>query len=407
MADTAWITVADYPTQPNAHDLLAFFGVPPDPESELDENINRKRRFWHKAAQTAPPEGRQRALAVKEAIKEAAAALKRGGDAHGGRSGSTAPAEPVVVRDPKTIDELWQIIQRLIFRQRYGEAVDVAKAGAEKWPEEREPFLAYAWTVQMALAQGGVAVPPSSVDQAIDVLERVMRTTADGRMYRILIGLLQSAGRVDEALRKSYEAEKVLVPFPADMLGLRVALQARSGDIDSAMVTAVAAVHGSPNDDGIRGECVDALLQFAVDEILPVASDEEQRIYGRLVRVAAWCARGVPDLEDRVRLHRLWAANCAQRVFAGNWALRSFVAIVSGFLLLPVYNKVSSRPSWQVLNDGPHTTGRVKRRRLKNVAFYQVASSPHVQEVHRDVSGRFSWTHESGRWPELAKLLED
>jgi hypothetical protein len=406
LAQAAWLTIEDYPSRPTPTDLLSFFGIPPDPESKLDDNINRKRRHWHRLAQTAPPEGRRLAEAVKSAIAEAANALKRGAAAAGGGpAASQSPVDASAFHDPKTVDELWRVIQRLLFRQRYADAIECARVAARKWPNSTEPFVAYAWVVNTALAQGDHGLPTNSVDQAIRVMERVMQVSAGGREYRIIIGLLQTAGRIDEALERSYQAEDALQPFPADMLGLRVGLQARAGDIDAAMVTAVVAVHGHPSDDGIRGECVDALLGFALQRLLPVSSPESALAYGRLVRVAAWCADGVPDLEDRVRMHRLWAANCAQKVFAGNVALRSFVAIISGFLLLPVYNSASSRPSWQVLQDGPVTIGRAKTRRMKNFAFYQVASSPYVKAVHEDAAGKFSWVHESGRWPDLEALV--
>jgi hypothetical protein len=403
MTATAWLTTADYPPRPSHNDLLSFFGIPPDPPENLDDNIGKKRRYWHKAAQTAPPDGRERALAISQAIKEATNALKRGGEAQGGTT-SAGGADDTYTLEPKTLDELWRVIQRLIFRQRFKEAVACANAGSAKWPQSAEPLVAFAWTVQMALTQGSTEVAPGTVNEAIKVLGGVLRGRADAREYRIMIGLLQGAGRDADALATSYAAEKVLRPFPPDMLGTRVVLLARFGDTDTAMVTAAAAVHRNPNDDGVRGECVDALLRFALEKLMPVSSPELAAAYARLVNVAAWCAQGVPDLEDRVRLHRLWAVNCGQKVFAGNPAMRSFVAIISGFLLLPVYNMASSRPSWQILLEGPSTKTRAKRRTTQNAAFYQVASSPHVQAVHDTIGVRFSWVN-AGHWPELETLL--
>lgn len=406
MAQTTWLTISDYPARPTPNDLMAFFGIPPDPESQLDENISKKRRHWHRLAQTAPPEGRQLALAVKTAIAEAANALKRGAEAHGGGNGQReAPVDPSAFNDPKTVEELWRVIQRLIFRQRYADAIECARNAAKKWPNNTEPFVAFGFTVNAAVSQGGTDLAPATIDQAINVMERVMKVSGTAREYRIIIGLLQAVGRIQEALEWSDQAEETLSPFPPDMLGLRVGLEARAGQINCAMVTAVEAVHGNPSDDGIRGECVDALLNFALEKLLPVGSAEDALAYERLVRVAAWCADGVADLEDRVRLHRLWAANCAQKVFAGNPALRSFVAIISGFLLLPVYNSASSRPAWQILNDGPVADGRAKKRSMKNFAFYQVASSPYVKTIHQSATGQLSWVHESGRWPDLDALV--
>jgi hypothetical protein len=406
MAETAWMMVADYPVRPAEEDLLSFFGVPPDPVSQLDENISRKRRYWHKAAQTAPPEGRRRAEAIKEAIREASNALKRGGEASGGSTTTDGSVDPSILHDPKTVEELWRVIQRLIFRQRYDEAVDCAARAEKKWPSSVEPVVAFAWAVQMAIAQESTSVSGAATIKAIQGLEKVISSGGDAREYRIIAGLLDATGRTQEALARLNDAGRVLVPFPADMLGLRVTLLARSGDIDDAMVTAVAAVNERPSDDGIRGECVDALLQFALRSLLPVTSSEDATQYGRLVRVAAWCAKGVPDLEDRVRVHRLWAANCDQRVFAGNPALRSFVAIVSGFLLLPLYNYLRCRPSWQILNEGPIERGSAKRRKIRNFAFYQVASSPHVELAHRGARESFAWAPDPEAWPELSSLLD-
>jgi len=406
MTETTWLVIADYPARPSERDLLSFFGVPPDPASQLDENISRKRRYWHKAAQTAPAEGRRRAEAIKEAIREATNALKRGGEASGGGAKTDGSPDVSVRHDPKTLEELWRIIQSLIFRQRYQDAVECAARAEKKWPSSVEPVVAFAWTVQMGIAQEGTGIPAAAVAKAIQGLEGVISSGGDAREYRIIAGLLDSTGRTQEALSRLNDAARVVVPFPADMLGLRVTLLARVGDINDAMVTAVAAVNESPSDDGIRGECVDALLDFALSSLLPVTSAEDAVRYGRLVRVAAWCAKGVPDLEDRVRVHRLWAANCDQRVFSGNPALRSFVAIISGFLLLPVYNHVRCRPSWQILNEGPVGEGSPKRRRIRNFAFYQVASSPHVQLAHRGARENFPWAPDAEGWPELSSLLD-
>ena len=404
MAD-AWLTLQDYPQNPTHGDLLSFFGVPPDPEERLDENISKKRRYWSKAAQTAPLEGRNRANAIVQAIKEAASAIKRGSEASGGGTTSDRRVDPSAQHDPRTLEELWQIIQRLIYRQRFRDAVQCAQVGANKWPDSSEPLVAFAWSVQMGLADGSLEIPEKVVDRAIRAMQHAMAFQTGAREFRILIGLLQSAGRGGEALKESFKAETLISPFPADLLGTRVALQVRVGQIDQAMKTAARAVFRDPADDNIRAECVDALLQFAVDKLLPVASEESAMHYGRVIRVAAWCADGVPDLEDRVRLHRLWATNCNQRVFTGNVAFRSFAAIISGFLLLPLYNHMASKPTWEVLNLGPAVDGR--GRKQKNFAFYQVAASGHVQAVHEEIMTRFVWANQSGQWPELSSLIED
>jgi hypothetical protein len=71
-----------------------------------------------------------------------------------------------------------------------------------------------------------------------------------------------------------------------------------------------------------------------------------------MVDVAAWCSDGVPEAEDQVRVHRMWAANAGQRVFTGSWKLRSFLAVCTGFISLPIHNYVGSSPAWNVFSEG-------------------------------------------------------
>jgi len=94
-----------------------------------------------------------------------------------------------------------------------------------------------------------------------------------------------------------------------------------------------------------------------------------------MVDVAAWCSYGVPEAEDKVRVHRMWAANAGQRVFTGSWKLRSFLAVCTGFISLPIHNYVRSSPAWRVFSEG------LGKEEITE-SFAIVASPQYVQDAH-------------------------
>jgi hypothetical protein len=108
--------------------------------------------------------------------------------------------------------------------------------------------------------------------------------------------------------------------------------------------------------------------------MLPIRSAADLTRYSELIGVAAWCAYGVPEAEDRVRPYRMWAINAGKRVFVGSDRMRSFLAVITGFISLPVHNYLRSQPAWQVFNEG-------MGKELTD-AFFIVAAPAYVQRIH-------------------------
>jgi hypothetical protein len=98
-----------------------------------------------------------------------------------------------------------------------------------------------------------------------------------------------------------------------------------------------------------------------------------------MVDAAAWCSHGVPEAEDMVRVHRMWATNAGQRVFIGSWKLRSFFAVCTGFISLPIHNWMRSAPAWQVFIKGMQG---LQQQQPPTEAFIIVAGPQYVQRAH-------------------------
>jgi hypothetical protein len=62
-------------------------------------------------------------------------------------------------------------------------------------------------------------------------------------------------------------------------------------------------------------------------------------------------------------------------VFVGSWKLRSFLAVCTGFISLPIHNYLRSSPAWKVLSEG---LGKTEH----NDAFAIVASPQYVRRAH-------------------------
>jgi hypothetical protein len=166
----------------------------------------------------------------------------------------------------------------------------------------------------------------------------------------------------------------------ARLYAMRVRAALNLGRQDEAMTAAVRAVREATADSdvltAIRSETTDLLVSWLAQHLLPIRTTDALQHYVEMVDVAAWCSHGVPEAEDIVRTHRMWAANAGQRVFVGSWKLRSFLAVCSGFISLPVHNLVRSAPAWQVFAQGLDDDGK------RGQSFAIVAGPGYVQRAH-------------------------
>jgi hypothetical protein len=154
---------------------------------------------------------------------------------------------------------------------------------------------------------------------------------------------------------------------------------------DETMASAVRAVTRSGGAAAIRAQTADFLVDWAAS-MLPIKSDAELTRYTEMVDVAAWCSYGVPEAEDRVRAYRMWAVNAGKRVFVGSDRMRSFLAVLTGFISLPVHNFMRSKPAWRVFSEG-------QGKEEITDAFYIVAAPAYVQKIH-NVNLRLSFHRE-------------
>ena len=137
-------------------------------------------------------------------------------------------------------------------------------------------------------------------------------------------------------------------------------------------------------------------------ELLPLTTAAAVEQYQLVVATAAWIADGVPEAEDFVRVHRMWAANAGQPVFGGNWQWRAFFGLITLFIALPLINSSMAKPAWQILLAGP-ALGEQKRRKgavqSQNRAWFLVTRNAYIEPVHE--KSKLPWQQKPGQWPDV------
>lgn len=398
-----WRDTEDYAAEPTPRDLEEFFGIPPSPPDELDANIRAKRKYWKAKQQKARGDDAvARASAVLQAIAHAEDALKRGAAAVGGGGGAAQPGEPQ--RAPMTADDAWQELERLLFRGRYREAFDRAQAYQAQWGGYPS-FLDMRAVVILEAAKNvpGLVRDPGVLESAIagtrEVLDRVGPTEA---RYLTLVELLEVAGRPGEVPGVFAEADRRLPKRSASFRARELEIAFKQESWTTLLRHCVDLVKDSGDDRALRSELVHMIVERAAAELLPLTSAEAVRQYQEVVAAAAWIADGVPEAEDFVRMHRMWASNADQPVFGGNWQWRAFFGLITLFLALPLLNSSTARPAWQVLLNGPALDNAKKRRgaaMTQNRAWFLVTRNAYIRPVHQ--GAKLPWQEKTGEWPEV------
>jgi hypothetical protein len=389
MGDTAWLTLSEIPPPRSEAKILEFFGIPPGTLDDLDEHIDRKRRNWHARRNGVSRGGRERARAVLELIDQMSKNLKRGIPVDDEVAGAThaAVADELAV----TLETLWSVIDDLLANDDYDRALQVAMEARRRWPDSPRPSAAYAWVIWVGwqadyyLRQAALEEGLRQADQALRQPMADPRGLEGTATWESRLGLLLALERPQEALWAAQEAETALGGLPPHMRVHRAESLLMLGRSDDGMVEAVQAVVAARGERALlaalRARCAAMLVRRLVQELLPITSPEGLARYVEAVGVAAWCARGVPDAEDLVRAHRLWAAQAKQRVFAGSWELRSFFAVCTVFVSLVLHNRSRSRPAWDVYAQGPDA----------GLGWELVGRTSFVRSAHRAVESRLQW----------------
>jgi tetratricopeptide (TPR) repeat protein len=383
---TAWIESLEISEKPTADDVRSFFGVPPDPPERLDSNISRKRRQWSGKVRgrKASPEAEAKVKQALELIKFLADYLKRGVD------------EPLDLADlkeafrhaPRTsvgdIDELWSVVEELLASGELDEALKVAYDARTRFPDEAVGHAVFGWVA--AQASRGLDQPSERL--RTDGLAAIERAIAAGQRDADLFGaravLQLDLRRGAEALAGLQQAELELADGLPPLLGAyAVEAHVAVGDVDGAARHAIAAVEADPGNLAIRSGIALSLVYAMRNTLLPISSRESLAHYQMIAEIAAWCATGAPEAEDIVRPFRMWSVMADNRMYSGDIGFRAFAAVLTGFLLLPLINRVRSKAQWRIMHDGPSSVGPE--------VFRAVALGAVARFVHAGCVDRLPW----------------
>jgi hypothetical protein len=370
------MTTSALPRGASYQEMLAFFGIPPYSAERLDNNILKKRRDWHHKTNSGNPVGRGKAKEVVTLIQRVSEALKRGVPDHDGGGASAEIPDAVF----ETVEELWRIISEYVFADDYDQALYVAREAVTRWGLRADSASVFAWVVATGFNTGNLIHPALLTEGAQAAEIAIHDQPGEARNWESKVSLLVASGRPADAMAALGQAQRWLTGgMTARLYVLRARAALSLNQPDEAMAAAVRAVRAATADSdvltAVRSETTDLLVTWLARHLLPIKAPEVLHRYVEMVDVAAWCSHGVPEAEDIVRVHRMWAANAGQRVFVGSWKLRSFLAVCTGFISLPIHNLVRSAPAWQVFVQGLADEKR-------GLSFAIVASPSYVQRAH-------------------------
>lgn len=398
----SWLDTTDFAPVPTPRDLQEFFGIPPSPPEELGSNIRAKRKYWKKKQQKARSDDALRfAGAVLQAIADGEDALTRGASATGGGESEFQPG--ATDHAPASIDDVWRELERLLFRNRYREALDRAQRYEERWGAFPRFVDMRSWVILEAVQNvPGITLSPGVLESAIAGSRQVLNQIGPSEArYLTLVDLLAVAGRSAEIPAVFAEANQRL-KVSASFQVRELTISFKNVAWATVLRSCVDLVRQSAEDRALRSELVQMIIDRAVTELLPLTSLAAVQEYQNVVATAAWIADGVPEAEDFVRVHRMWASNADQPVFGGNWQWRAFFALITLFIALPWINMSMAKPAWQVLLNGPSLQEPKKRKGVvsaQNRAWFLVTRNPYIQPVHE--KSKLPWQQRPGQWPEI------
>src|SRR5450756_326378 len=401
-----WPGTTDFAPTPTPADLQGFFGIPPSPPEELGANIREKRKYWKKKQQKArSAEALKFAGAVLQAIADAEDALTRGAAATGGGDAEFQPGARD--REPATVEDVWRELERLLFRGRYQDALDRLQRYGDRWGEYPN-FIDMRSEVILEAAQNvpGIKFSQEVLDSAIAGERWVINKLGPSEArYLTLVDLLEIAGQADQIPEAFADANRQLPQRSASFRVRELAIRFRKEAWLPLLRYCVGLVREAGADRALRSELVQMLIGRASTELLPLTTPQTVEQYQTVVATAAWIADGVPEAEDFVRIHRMWASNADQPVFGGNWQWRAFFGLITLFIALPFINSSMSKPAWQILLAGPALGGQkndTKRKgaiQSQNRTWFMVTRNDYIAAVHERC--KLPWQQKRGEWPEI------
>lgn len=381
-----WQESLDIPDQASPADARAFFGVPPDPEGQLDKNINKKRRVWRSKVRSkkASAEAEAKVKAALKLIDFLAEHLKRGDDVTidlGELNDIFREAPAATLGD---LEELWELVERLLADGEIEEALKVGYEARDRYTESVVPHAVFAWVA--ALASRAMAGADDRLREeglrSADVAVAEDDAAPDVYFSRAILQL--DLGRGPEALTTLEDAERRIDgDLPSNLETLWVEALVATDRVEDAVQRAIDAVELDPSDHAIRSAVAFSLANALQFQLLPIRSAQALERYQRVAEVAAWCAQGAPEAEDTVRPFRMWAVIADNPMYAGDVPRRAFAGVLTGFLILPLLNRLRSKAQWQIIDKGPDS--------VSFEVFADVASGAVSRAVHGPIKDRLPW----------------
>ncbi|XBH21439.1 hypothetical protein V5R04_14690 [Jonesiaceae bacterium BS-20] len=390
MAGEPYLSIAEPKSYAKA-DILEYFGIPPQPESDLFKNIKAKRQFWGKRANG--PGGREVAQTVKDWIQKLSKLLEDG----------EFPDAPIVhtsdggfkvVGEPQNAAELAEQLAAFLLQGDIANVLAVAQKAMERWGSDPEVLLILALTLSEILRDysGQLKHHVFALADAV-TLDALTAQPNNAEGWRARARFALASGAMAEIQTLEARAYSHGIRLPAEVHGIIATASFRTGDIDTGIYQLIRMVDVSGGDPAVRSVATDAILTEVVNPLLPIMDRKGAQAYVEAVQVAAWLADGVPESQSELIAYRIWAQQAVGGVFIGNFALKSFIGVLTGFLALPIYGNAASRPGWRVLRDGPREQATWK-------LFPQINSGGYIEDVHAKATRKFDWqTHVGQPWP--------
>lgn len=376
-------------------DIFDFFGIPPAPESDLEQNIKAKRKFWGNRANGVA--GREQAQKIKKWIQELSKILEDG----------AFPDEPIVhtdgggfkvVGEPTSPQELSEQLELFLRQGDVANVLRLARLAMDRWPGDEQVLLFLALALTELLRDHFDHVSGEWRTIADDITMRALNAAPNNpdvwnarARFALATNNLAELGALDS------RAQAQGVSLPAEVYGSIAAAAFRSGNTDAGVRQLIRQVIVSDGDPAVRSVATETMLNQVVLPILPILDRKSANAYVEAVEVLAWLAEGVAEWQSELLGHRLWAKQSVSGVFTGDVALKSFLGILTGFIALPMYSRGMSSAGWRILRNGP----RDKRTHLQ---FDQMMVTTLIQEVHGRSTRKFEWQAQPGEpWPEVGE----
>jgi hypothetical protein len=380
-----WLAL-EIPLTKEERDLLAYFGIPPSPQGQLSDNIREKRKFWHRRSNGLGEH--ERARRVKELIQQLSEHLLNGVPFEGVlESGPGGPRFDKTTAD--TLEELRRLIDDLLRRGSFRAAVDAGWRGVTEWNDAPLAHMLLAYAVATAL-DFRTSLERNVIEYALKSAEYATSAYANDEMsWSSRIGLMVATGMAGQVDGLRDPAARALGTLSPDLRITFASAVFATGQRDRGLAEVVQALYGANIDLGVRADAASQVIRQAAMPLLPLKSAADAAAYRDAVAVAAWCATGIPDAEELVRPHRFWAAACMSNIYSGNWQIRTFLSVCTGFLLLPVLNAMRGRPAWQIFIKGP----------LVYEEFLFFADFDFMRSTHAHCGPGLPWLLPDGKWP--------